>query len=60
MSLYFSKSTEELFTNLKTSDSGLSNYDVNTGKSSLFLGEDNFDTSALDELEEFGDYASDN
>ena len=29
MSLYFSKSTEELFTNFKTSDAGLSNLDVN-------------------------------
>ena len=29
MNRYYSKSTEELFTNLKTSENGLSNYDVN-------------------------------
>jgi excinuclease ABC subunit C len=50
----------QIESNLDVLKKCVSNYDVNTGKSSLFLGEDNFDTSALDELEEFGDYASDN
>ena len=51
---------KQIESNLDVLKKCVSNYDVNTGKSSVFLGEDNFDTSDLDELEEFGDYASDN